>query len=259
MSKEASHRSGTPARKLTPAERRWRGDGSGIGFRLKSKGKTWGYWAEDLKRYVACGSTRAEAIAAQAEYRLRKSRGERVVRPSRRTVAEVAEAWFAAEKSNWRPGYAAAMRQSLDNEILKEFGSWKIAAVGPADVIAYDRKLRARGLSESGAANICKAFRGPCDYAVLCGDISVSPYRQVPRGKLSSSNTRREHHEWRTDEIETFIAKAHEHDLRPEARRGYGDLIEFLVRSGTRIAEATGIRFRDIDRDERVVHVRGQW
>jgi hypothetical protein len=83
---EASHPRAPRARKLTPAERRWRGDGDGIGKRLKAKGQNYGFWNEELGRYVSTGPRRKDAVAAQAEYRSRKARGERVVVPSRRTV-----------------------------------------------------------------------------------------------------------------------------------------------------------------------------
>jgi integrase len=114
-------------------------------------------------------------------------------------------------------------------------------------------------LSESGAANLQKPLRGLCDHAVLCGDIAVSPYRQVPRGKLSSCNTKRRHHEWTTEEIERFIAVAHVFDLRKDARRSYGDQVELTVRLGLRIAEASGLRFSDIDHEQKVIHVRRQF
>jgi integrase len=151
------------------------------------------------------------------------------------------------------------MRRCLDREIFPEFGDDRISSLGPAEVIAYDRKLRARGLSESGAANIAKSLRGVCDHAVLCGDISVSPYRQVPRGKLSSCNTKRRHHAWTTAEVDRFIATAHAFDERKDAKRAYGDQIEVMIRLGLRIAEASGLRFCDIDHDAKTITVRRQF
>ena len=78
------------------------------------------------------------------------------------------EAWFAAERSGWRDDYARELRRNLDKEIYPEFGDDRVSAMGPAEVIAYDRKLRARKagtrkLSESAAANIMKPLRGLLD------------------------------------------------------------------------------------------------
>ena len=178
---------------------------------------------------------------------------------SKRTVRELGDAWHEAEHHRWKEDYANEMRRLLNVEIFPEFGDDTVASIGPKEVIAFDRKLRARGLSESGTANICKPLRGLLDHAVLCGDISVSPYRQVPRGKLSSCNTKRRHHEWTGEQVEDFIRTAYAFDERKDAQRSYGLQVEFMIRTGTRIAEASGVRFSDIDRAAKVIHVRRQF
>jgi integrase len=225
----------------------------GVTFRETAKGRTY-FVYDDTQRqhgrtpYVRAGKTEREALKLKAELDSRKSRGERVVVASRRSVLEVAEEWFAAEQGRWRIDYRREMRRCLDREVLPEFGDWKIAAIGPQQVIGYDKKLRARGLSESGAANIQKALRGLLDHAVLCEDIAVNPYRQVSRGKISSCNTRRQHHAWTTEQVEHFIATAHAFDERETAKRSYGDQVETMIRLGLRIAEASGLRFSDIEK-----------
>jgi integrase len=229
----------------------------GISFRENANGRS--YYVFWGSKYLSAGKTLQEALALQSNLRSRKSRGERVVVASKRTVREVGEAWFAAERSNWREGYASDLRRNLDREVYAEFGDDLVASLGPREIIEFDRKLRARGLSESGVANIAKPLRGLLDHGVLCGDISVSPYRQVPKGKLASCNTRRQHHEWTTEEVERFIATAYKFDERETAQRSYGLQVELMVRLGFRIAEVTGLRFSDIDRDAKVVHVRRQW
>jgi integrase len=106
---------------------------------------------------------------------------------------------------------------------------------------------------------VIKPLRGLLDHAVLAGDVAVSPFQQIPRGKLSSCNTRRQHHSWTTEELERFVAAAHAHDERTDAQRAYGDQVELMVRLGLRIAEVFALRFSDIDRDAKVVHVRRQF
>ena len=241
----------------------------GITYRQNAGGRSYFVYDGSQRKqgrspYVLAGKTLKAALELQAEFRGRKARGERIVVSSKRTVREVGEAWFEAERSGWRDDYARELRRNLDKEIYPEFGDDRVRAIGPAEVIAYDRKLRARKvgtrkLSESGAANIQKPLRGLLDHAVLVGDITVSPYRQVPRGKLSSCNAKRQHHEWTTDELERFIRTAHELDARPKAQRAYGDQVELMVRLGLRIGEASGLRFTDIDHAAKVVRVRRQF
>lgn len=230
----------------------------GISYRERSDGSR-SYFVFFQDKYLPAGTTQQQALDLQASLRSRKARGERVVVASKRTVREVGEEWLEAERHRWKEDYANEQRRCLDVEVYAEFGDDLVASIGPREVIAFDRKLRARGLSASGAANIAKPLRGLLDHAVMCEDISVSPYTQVPRGKLSSSNARRRHHEWTTEQVEEFIRIAHEFDTRPEAKRKYGDQVECMIRLGLRIAEVSGLKFSDIDPDEKVIHVRRQF
>jgi integrase len=237
----------------------------GISYRVNADGtRTYSVYYEPNRKlgkspYVLAGTTEQQALARQAELRHKKARGERVILPSKRTVREVGEEWFEAESPGWKGDYRREMRRLLDREIYEEFGDDPVASIGPRDLIAFDRDLLARGLSESGAANVQKPLRGLLDHAVLAEDTPVNPYRQIPRGKVSSCNTKREHHEWTTEEVERFIRTAHEFDEREHARRAYGDQVELMVRCGLRLAEASGLRFSDIDRDSGVLHVRRQF
>jgi integrase len=235
----------------------------GISYRLNAdrSRQYYVYWDANRKvgksPYEKAGKTEEEALAKQAELRNKKARGERVILPSKRTVRTDGNEWYEAEKDGWREDYRYEMRRLLDNVIFPEFGDDRVASIGPQDVLAFDKKLRASRLSESGAANCLKPLRGLLEHAVLSGDIAVSPFTQIPRGKLSSCNTKRQHHEWTTAEVEKFIRTAHEFDERKDARRGYGDQIEFMVRLGLRIAEASGLRFSD--REGNVVQIRRQF
>jgi integrase len=236
----------------------------GISYRQTAGGRSYYvYSGAERKRgrspYVKAGNTLKAALELQAEIRGRQARGERVIVSSKRTVREVAQEWFSAEQSRWRPEYHSEQRRMLDRRILPEFGDHRVASIGPREILAYDSKLRGGGLSASGAANVMKPLRGLLDYAVLCGDVRESPFRQIPRGKLSSCTTRRRHYEWTTEELQRFIATAHAHDERKDARRAYGDQVELMVRLGLRIAEASGLRFIDVDAADRVIHVRRQF
>jgi integrase len=250
----------------------------GITYRQNSGGRVYFVYDGAQRKkgrspYVRAGKTLNAALALQAEIRARRARGERLVLASKRTVRELGEAWFEAERSRWRGDYARELRRNLDREIFPEFGDDRVTSLGPREIIAFDRKLRAREkklrarddkkprarLSASAAANIQKPLRGLLDHAVLAGDIAVNPYRQVPRAKLSSCSTKRQHHSWTTEELERFIATAHKLDERPEARRAYGDHVELMVRLGLRIGEASGLRFSDVDHAAKVVRVRRQF
>jgi integrase len=237
----------------------------GVSYRVKRDGSRqyYVYWEANRKLgqspYVKAGRTEEEALAKQAELRGKKARGERVILASKRTVRTVGDEWFEQEKAGWKGDYCYETRRLLDNVIYRECGDDLVASVSPQSVLAFDKQLRASGLSESGAANCLKPLRGLLDHAVLANDIPVNPFHQIPRGKLSSCNTKRQHHEWTTEEVDRFIRTAHEFDDRETAKRGYGDQIELMVGLGLRIAEASGLRFSDVDHVDKVLHVRRQF
>jgi hypothetical protein len=77
----------------------------GISYRERAD-KTCNYYVSFRGQYHPAGTTLQQALELQASLRNRKARGERVVVATKRTVREVREAWFEAERSNWREGYA---------------------------------------------------------------------------------------------------------------------------------------------------------
>jgi integrase len=249
MHEEASH----------DRTKRWPTRHVGIVYRIGADGRTRTYYVHFRRKYYKAGRTEREALATQREVHARANRGERVIVSSKRTVREVAPEWILSEGMGWRIDYALEQERLLEKEILPVFGDWLVASIGPADVIAFDRKLRKRGLSESGAGNVLKPLRGLCAHAAMAGDIPISPFALIPRGKLSSCNTRRQHHEWTSAELERFVATAYEFDEREKAQRSYGLQVELMVRLGLRLGEVTGLRFRDIDRKAKVIHVRRQY
>ena len=83
---------------------------------------------------MLAGKTLREALALQSDLRSRKAKGERVVVASKRSVRELGEAWFEAERSGWRDGYAGELRRNLDREIFPELGDDRVSAIGPREV-----------------------------------------------------------------------------------------------------------------------------
>jgi hypothetical protein len=130
----------------------------------------------------------------------------------------------------------------LDKYVLPEWGSWKLPEIGPGDCIRLDRKLR-ESVSEAAAGNYLKPARAVFAYAVGEEYIEISPFTKVPRGRLSSCNTKREHREWTTADVERLIRVAYERDEREVLAREtdasgrtpqqeYGLAIELKLRLG---------------------------
>jgi integrase len=87
----------------------------------------------------------------------------------------------------------------------------------------------------------------------------ANPFRAVPRGRLATCTTTRQHREWTSEEILRLIEAGHALDARSTSRAEYGLLIEFLIRTGARLGEVLGCRYCDLDVGEGVWQVSGQW
>lgn len=221
----------------------------GITYRTRADGSR-SYAVYFRGRYVPAGTTEREALAKQAELRGKEARGERILLAAKVTLAEDAEAWYEDASRRLKPGVVKEYRSALDRVILPRWGHRRIGSIGPSDVLALANELRASGLSESTVSNYLKPARATFEHAVLAGHIAVSPFAQVPRGRLPSCNSRRDHREWTTADIQRLIACGYELDARPEARAEYGLLIEAKIRLGLRLGELLGVQYGDFVAEE---------
>jgi integrase len=131
-------------------------------------------------------------------------------------------------------------------------------------------------VSEAAAGNYLKPARAVFAYAVGEEYIEISPFTKVPRGRLSSCNTKREHREWTTADVERLIRVAYERDEREVLAREtdasgrtpqqeYGLAIELKLRLGLRLGELLGVRHSDFVTEERggvkshVLLIKRQW
>jgi integrase len=232
----------------------------GFEYRIRKDGSKVFYgWIPGRGRTKLNATTQRAARAEWDELRGKAGRGEQVIVPAKLKVEQVGDQWYADVHSNLRPAWARDCKRALDKVIYKAWGSRRVSSITPQDIINLDRKLRASGLSESTVGNYLKPARGLFEYAVLKGYIAADPFKQIPRGKLSSCNTRREHREWTTKDVRRLIEKAYELDARDEARAEYGLAIEFKLRTGGRLGEVLGARYGDIDFEAGVWIVSAQW
>jgi integrase len=204
-------------------------------------------------------ATLKDAIAFQGQLKADEAKGKPVIVAVKVTFAEVAAEWLELAEKELRPIWFKECRRMLERRLIPAWGTRRIGSFTPADLIKLDRELRAQGLAESTVANIMKPARGVFDLALLKGHIAASPFASVPRGKLSSSSTTREHREWTSAEITMLIAAGYELDERKTARGEYGLAIELKLRTGARLGELLGIRYGDVDFAEGVWNVTTQW
>jgi integrase len=186
----------------------------------------------------------ADARRAAVEHELARSGGAWVA-PTRRTFAEVAEAWITRRAESLRPHTLANYRSVLDRHLLPAFGQKPVAAIRPSDVEALRTKLAQAGLGAGTITYAIVVARLIFGELVLDGELAANPaeYRRPgrragrPPMKITAPSA---------EEVDHLIAAA-----RPDAR----PVLELAASTGLRRGELFRLRWQDVDFDARELHV----
>lgn len=228
----------------------------GFTYRLAADGSKRFYGFVPGRGRVALQSSGERAARAEwDELRGKVGKGEQVATTKKR-LAEVGEEHLAGAEKRLKRG--KEYRSAFERVVLPALGHRRITEITPQEIIRLDDKLRTSGLAEATVANYLKPLRGTFEYAAL--EYSVAnPFQRIPRGRLSSCNKTREHREWTTADVLRLIAEGYMLDERKVAQAEYGLAIETKVRTGARLGELSGSRYRDIRFEEGVWVIAGQW
>jgi integrase len=228
----------------------------GFTYRLASDGSKRFYGFVSGRGRVALKASGERAARAEwDDLRGKRAKGEQTPTTKKR-LAEVGEEYLRdVEKRLRRP---KQHRQDFERETVPVLGHRPITEITPQEIINLDKSIRDRGLAEATAANYLKPLRGTFEYAALEYGVA-NPFLRIPRGRLSSCNTTRKHREWTTAEVLRLIEEGYLLDARETKRAEYGLCIEFKLRTGGRLAEVFGARYRDINFVEGVWIIAGQW
>jgi integrase len=222
----------------------------GIYFRVGANGKRRyeiTYTDSDGKRRwkVVDGSLQA-AMTAREELRGRIRKGERVV-PTRMTVAEVAEAWFASQ-ANLRPRTRERYEMALRVHVLPRLGRARVSSLTVDDVAWLIGEMQKAGLAGWTIRGHLTPLSRVMAYAVRKGMAGANPVKLLDKGERPPVASSRKQVLER-DEIAKLIAAA-------PAR--YRPLIATVAFTGLRISEALGLVWEDVDFEAGVVRVRRQ-
>lgn len=155
--------------------------------------------------------------------------------------SQVAKDWWNAMEPTWAyntmKGYTASYDRAVDH-----FGLSYVTDLTPEDVKAYVDDFSRGGRSRKVVVTQLQVIRQILDYAVLKGHISMNPARAVKPQR----NLPRQHRPAPPrSEIDQIKAHAADH------------LFPFLIyMTGARWGEACALRWEDIDRKNKLVHIR---
>lgn len=245
----------------------------GLYYRLDAKGRRIyevSYTDSDGRRRWKSGfPTERAALAWLEDVRARVRKGERVS-PTRKTVAEVADLWLAAQ-TELRPRTRDRYQDALGTHIVPRLGRLKVSEVtvdhvawliadmrrGRYYVVENGRTVRKVRMTKERKPNplagwTIRATLTPLSrlmaFAVRRGWAAANPVKQLDRGERPSVG-RREMRVLEPDEIRRLLAKAGDRDRA---------LLATAVFTGMRLSELLGLTWADVDFDAGVIHVRKQ-
>lgn len=188
----------------------------------------------DGKRVAFRGKTDAEV-----ERKMLAWRGEQ---KEKTRFKPIAEAWWNEMEPTWAyntlRGYKASYARAVDH-----YGLSYVADITPEDVKTYIDDFSRGGRSRQVVVTLLQIIRQILDYAVLKQYISINPARAVKPPR----NLPRGHRE-ALEKSEIEAIKAH----RTEPLY----LFPFLIyETGCRYGEALGLRWEDVDRANKLIHI----
>ncbi|MHB1837050.1 MAG: tyrosine-type recombinase/integrase [Solirubrobacteraceae bacterium] len=193
-------------------------------------------------RTVDGGITAARAV--RDELLSRRARGERVANNTRIRFGDAASRWLDGPVIDLRPATQACYRNAIEQHLAKRLGVRRLDGIGPDDLAAVVRELRAEGLAEStivivvGVAN--RVYRYAARRLGWTGANPVSLMLSSERPKPSQGQRRRL---FEGGELEQTIATADE---------PYRTLFTLAALTGARISELLAltwatVRISDLD------------
>ena len=221
-----------------------RGHGEGSVYRRQD-----GRWAasitlDDHKRKTFYGKSRKEVLEKLKVALHEQQQGTLATGPQQ-TLKQYLEQWLEeVHKPTIRLSSYAKYRKLLDNHILPALGHIQIQKLTPQQIQSFYTKKLKDGLSATTIHVIHAVLHNALENAVRWGIISrnacdvISPPRQ----------TRHEIQPLTKEQVQQLLKKARGHRLEA--------LLTVAVTTGMRRGELIGLKWQDIDLEERTLYIR---
>jgi integrase len=199
----------------------------------------------------------AEAFLVEAKHEV--SRGIHTPASTSPTVAQAASAWIEElergdehhaplERSTLRE-----YRRHLDQHILPFTGKTKIAELTPGTIAALRAEMHKKGCSLNLTGRVVSSLGGLLSAAVVAGTASRNIVHEINMRKKKRGSTRHEKHL----EVGTDIPTKDEIRAMLTAAQGQAHaLLVTAIFTGLRASELRGLRWADVDLDNKVLEVR---
>ena len=220
------------------------------------------YYVDGKQKWETIGPSRREAERALTARKREVDTGS-WREPSAETLSSYAERWLAhrdparvaAGRTRLAPSTYTEYRRALLVHIAPKLGSRTLASLRTEDVDALIAALEADGKAPGTVRNIITPLRRMLADAVRQGKLLANPAAGAdlpPAQDFTGKEIPRE----QTDAIRaSLVALASTDPLRNEPDLFHVHFFDVALGTGLRLGELRALRWRDVDRDRRVIRV----
>ncbi|HVZ63210.1 MAG TPA: tyrosine-type recombinase/integrase [Lacunisphaera sp.] len=224
-------------------------------YRLESSGAYYALLKRGDKQFRRSLKTKDRKLAERRLSELRAQVGQlRITEDAHLSFDEVAARWMAATQHTLKPS-SITRRQTCIQNLAPYFPGVTIRNI-QAQHCEHWLTDRAAKIAPQTMAHELNTMRAVFEYAIGLGLMLSNPARHIKRKKIVQAPivipTR--------EQFKTLVEAIRESDGRQgsqkKAKPG-ADLVELLAYSGCRVAEATAIRWRDVNFEKNTLTITG--
>lgn len=170
------------------------------------------------------------------------------------TVKDWFETWLTVYKTDLKESTISTYRQVFKNCIAAEIGNKKINAVKAETLQKLINELVQNGISYKRASLVYIVLNGIFTHAKRLHYINVNPMAE--KAVILPPKKRFKDREYKQGKRLIFMDPKQK-DLFIEYSKGsvYQDIYIFMLNTGTRLGEATGLQWSDVDFQKKEIHI----
>lgn len=214
------------------------------------------YFDQSGKRHIKTFATKKAADAWLVATRSEVQQGIHTPASTSITIAEAGDLWISqAETDGLEASTLEQYRQHLRLHLVPFVGSVKLAELAPAAVTSLRNELIHRGRSRVMAKKVVASLGAILANAMSAGRVARNVVREQARASRRQ-NRLDKRHEKRLEVGVDIPTKDEINLLLAHSQGKWRPLLVVAVFTGLRASELRGLRWNDVDLDQRLLNVR---